>query len=387
MIKLIFAFLSFVLVVGGANAETGINNANAMLQYWSNPTMNWCNNTSDTVNGTIGRLKNVCTGNRNSQCVLVDDYGALMLVAREINENGANFCVTTIYAEHKKKGNAWTLYSNPAGGAKKCFWMCKSGHYGDKCSQTTPNGCDSTPLTRNSFDSYNLSRDYDVEGSIAMFHWQQYKGCGAHKGQEHDMILAISDWLPSGHGAYASPFIVRATRDGWKDRIGWPTIWATGSPTLLCKNGYQANAAGNDCEPVDANACAITQLCSGWASNGFSESSMVTKYDDARGCFTYRCSESGKAFASSTDKSCVDCATNNRNGISPADGTCVRCNVGQIFDETASSSGYCVQTTAYVKTDMVYGRGLTHNNAPSDISQQCWTKADPTEYRECVTGK
>lgn len=387
MIKLFFTFLSFVLVLNGADAASGINKADNMLRYWSNPEMSWCNDTSNPVNGTIGRMKDICTGNRNSQCVLDDDYGILMLVAREINENGANFCTTTVLADHAKKGNAWTLYSNPAGGAEKCFWLCKPGYYGDKCSETVSNGCDSTPLTRNLFDSYNLSREYDVSGSIARFHWQEGKACGVHKKQEHDMILAISDWLPSGHGAWASPFIVRATREGWKDRIGWPTIWTAGTPTLLCKNGYRANATGNDCEPVDTNACAITQLCSGWTSNGFSESTMVTNYDDARGCFTYRCSESGQAFANATDRNCIDCATNNRSGINPADGTCVRCNVGQIFDAESSSSNYCVQTTAYVKTDMVYGRGLTRNSAPTDILQQCWTKADPTEYRECVTGK
>ena len=67
---------------------------------------------SNFGNATIGRYKDTCKGNygidANSpgQCVLGDDMGVLLLVAREVNENGARFCPTTVYAEKKKKGNA-----------------------------------------------------------------------------------------------------------------------------------------------------------------------------------------------------------------------------------------------------------------------------------------
>lgn len=387
-------FLSLLLagVVPGIAVAGGGVKINNLVSSWKNPIMSHCM-TSNLGNATIGRYRETCKGNYSidanspSACVLGDDMGILVMVAREVNENGARFCPTTIYAEKKKRGNAWTLYSEPAQGVQPCYWLCKAGYGGEGCQSTDISGCDSVPLRRDDFNSLTMARDPQFEDSIPMFHWNQYKGCGVNKGQEHDMILMISDWLPSGHGAYAAPFVIRARREGYKSKRGGIDAWPAGESTLLCKNGYTVNAAGNDCEPVDANTCALTNICDGWSSSAFDETTMLMEYDDSvgRSCYTYRCREAGYAFPSIGDKTCQPCTTSLRGGVSPADGTCVACELGQIFDETASASGYCVPADAYTRTDMQYGVNQTKDSAPLD--DQCWMMFEPDEYSACVRGQ
>ncbi len=367
----------------------GENRINTLKASWKSPTMTYCLG-SNMGDATIGRDRETCKGNYSidanspGQCVLVDDMGVLMLVAREVNENGARFCITTIYAEHKKKGNAWTLYAEPAQGSQQCHWLCKPGFSGEGCANTTPTGCDSTPFRRDDFNSYTMARDPQVESAVAMFHWNEYKGCGVHKGQEHDMILAVSDWLDGGHGAWARPFVIRARREGWKSVRGGIEAWPAAEATLLCKNGYTANAAGTDCIPVDETACALAQTCSNWPSNGFDSATMIMEYNNNMGCYQYRCRESGYAFPSTTNRTCQECALNMRGGPSPVDGTCIKCDVGQIFDEKASATGFCIPTDGYTKTDLQYGKAKTKSDQP-DVSRQCWTIQAPDDYKICVT--
>lgn len=385
-IKKIFLSLLVTQIIPCVAIAGGGVQINNLKGSWKNPIMTYCQ-MSNLGNATIGRYKDTCKGNYSidanspSACVLGDDMGILMMVAREVNENGARFCPTTIYAEKKKKGNAWTYYSEPAQGTQTCYWLCKPGFGGESCQSTTPTGCDSTLIRRDDFNNLTMAREPQFEDAIPMFHWNEYQGCGANKGQEHDMILAISDWLPSGHGVYAAPFSIRARREGWKSKRGGIEAWPTGEATLLCKNGYTANAAGNDCEPIDETACALTQMCSNWPSNGFDEATMSLDYNDNMGCYTYRCREKGYAFPSSTDRTCQPCTENLRGGASPADGVCIQCDIGYIFDETASGSGYCVQAAGYDKTDMQYG---TNQSKETPLNNQCWMIAEAEEYSDCV---
>ena len=384
----------------------GGTKANSYKSAWKNPTMNVCK-MSDMGNSSIGLHKDICKGsfaidaNTPGECVLGDDMGVLMLVAREINANGARFCVTTVYAEHKKKGNAWTLYSDAAEATNVCQWLCKPGYSGEGCNANSASTvCDTTLLRRDDFNAYTMKRDPNVEDSVAMFEWNNYQGCGVHKGQEHDIILAVSDWLDSGHGAWARPFVVRARREGWKSKRGGVEVYPAAEPTLLCKSGYKANAAGNDCEPIDGSKCAqscldksgsdlmecvTSQLCTNWPADSFDSSSMTMEYNTNAGCYQYRCKEAGYAYASVTDRTCSPCASDMHGGVSPSDGTCVQCPVGKIFDEKAASTGYCSPTNAYTKTDLQYGKGQTRSSAPTTVTEQCWTIQTPDDYKVCVT--
>lgn len=358
---------------------------NHLKASWKNPIMSYCMG-SNLGNATIGRDKDICKGNyaidANSpgQCVLGDDMGILLLVAREVNENGARFCPTTIYAEHKKKGNAWTLYSEPAQGVQGCYWLCKPGFGGEGC-QGTVSGCDSVPIRRDDFNNLTMARDPQFEDAIPMFHWNENNGCGVHKSQEHDMILAVSDWLASGHGVWAAPYVIRARREGWKSKRGGIDAWPAAEATLLCKNGYTANAAGNDCEPIDETTCNLTQTCSDWPSGGFDEATMMLEFNDIRGCFQYRCREKGYAFPSTSDRTCQQCTENLRGGASPENGVCIQCDIGEIFDETASNVNYCIQADGYDKPAMQYG---TNQSKQTPLNRQCWMIAEAEAYAECV---
>ncbi len=358
---------------------------------WGAPEMQTCIET-DMANASIGANKGTCTAKYSidagspSQCVVGvngDDMGVLMLVAHEVNANGARFCPTTVYAEHKKKGDAWTLYAEAAGGTHDCYWLCKPGYGGDGCADTAPVGCDSTLILRSNFDKLEMARDPQVENNLPMFYKEVYSGCGVHKGQEHDMILAVSDWLPSGHGVYAQPFIIRARREGWKSRSGGPNVKAVGTRTLLCKTGYTANAAGTDCVAIDEAECQLSTSCAGWNADLYDPATMTVVHNTASNCYWYKCTDASQAFVSATNTTCAECVTGRRTGVSPADGTCVTCDVGTIFDADAVTSGYCVPATEYSKQDLQYGRGNSKDSVA--LEGQCWTEVQTDKYAECVT--
>lgn len=388
-----FLFLTALAALNSEAAFASGINVNDMLQYWGNPSMLHCAE-SDMGAASIGKNKATCTGNNNNACKLVNDrrtsWGVLMLVAREVNQYGAKFCPTTVYGEKKTKGKktcggSYTIYSEPDK-AQTCFWLCKSGHYGEGCQNITPSGCDSSLLRRSDFDTYSMSNSSYVENSIAMFHWDQDKRCGSRiYFDEHDMILGISDWLPNGHGAVAQPFVVRST---YKDGDGcqgksFATVRKVGTPTILCKNGYKLNAAGTDCEPADATACAQTNMCAGWDSTLFDADAMVMHYNDSGKCWEYRCTTAGYGFISETLRTCSACPTGMRNGVSPKTGMCIQCPNDKIFDANASGTNYCGNVMAFSKSDMMYGRGKTIATQPR-LQNQCWPLSNPSEYKDCV---
>ena len=384
----IFLFL-FLCVLVPCGAFASGKDISALKASWKNPKMSYCY-WSDLKNATIGKDKDTCKGgysidnNTPSQCSLDgSNMGVLMLVARDVNEHGAYFCPTTIHAKHRSQGNAWTLYAEPAQGTQSCYWLCKTGYSGDHCGKTTSDGCDSVPLKRSDFDNLTMSNSPQVETSISMFHLGERDSCDVNYNQEHDMILAVSDWLPSGHGAWATPFVVRARREAYDNDKSGVEVWAAGEATLLCKNGYTANAAENDCVAIDEAACGLTKMCENWPSILFDTTTMVLEYNSDEGCYKYRCRESGYAFLSSEDKTCQPCATNLRGGVLEDDGTCVICDVGKIFDSNAVSTGFCSETVAYDKRVLQYGKGKDKH---TDIAQQCWTILEPTDYINCVKG-
>lgn len=377
MYKKLILFL-LVLTAPSLVARAGGINNNEMKANWGNPASSHCQN-SNMGDATIGTRKDSCKGGWSNSCVNGDDGGTLMLVARDVNANGARFCVTTVQGERKKKGNAWTLYFEPTQG-QKCFWLCKPGYGGDGCSAASA-GCDSTTIKREDFNSYSMSRTVATEAQTYMFHWDENDKCGRNSSDEHDMILGISGWTQSGHGAFAQPFMVRGTRDGWKNNNGYVNVWKTGEPTLLCKSGYTLNGAKNDCEAIDATQCGLNELCpsGGWTQADFKQGQHELKWSDANKCNEYRCTTAGHGFASATSKTCGDCGTAPKNGVHPTTGVCVKCENGQKF-----SNGNCVSTTQYSQSDIQFGKGK-NRDAVKDLFEQCWTKVDVAEFKTCVT--
>lgn len=332
-----------------------------------------------------------------------EDYGVMMMVARDIKTGGARLCATTVVSSRSGGyKNSITTYKNPSVG-DKCVWLCRSGYYGDTCSEKegTPTKADSTPIKKSDFDTLETSAGAaNIENNIAMFEANQNRKCTlpyynnltATTKNEHDMILAISNWTPTGHGAFVSPYVVRAAFKGNSKKVSWPEIKRVGTQTLVCKNGYKPNAGKTDCEPMNRSATVetteekLTQMCHGWDKANFKSSEH--KMQLVGDCYQFRCSQPGYAFNEGEYSTCIECSANLRGGVSPRDGACVKCELGKVFDSGAASSGYCVDATRLSKTDMQYGpgKGKKDFDGTDKIKDQCWTKTDPDEYKACVLG-
>lgn len=391
--KIILAIFLIAVVVPGFAAGKKLNN---MKQYWSNPVMSYCLGQSlgdACVGNSLAGCKNWNGAGKNqpNRGTFNDEMATLLLLARDVNANGARFCVTQAQGANKNKGDAWTNYYNPAGNIAKCFWLCKPGHSGEGCGGGESTLCDSTTIKKSDFAGYKITTSGpSVEGEVAMFHWDEYKGCGLNKSQEHDMVLGISGWTASGHGAFARPMVVRSQRDGWSDMVSTATIWMVGSDTLLCKDGYQPNTSNTDCVAVNGTACMVNTpttittnpvntFCAGWDKASFSETNHVLKLNGT--CFEYRCQTAGMAFTSASNRTCVECAGDARVGVPDSTGVCVKCPSGKIFDNNGKTTGFCKNSIQFTTQDLAFG---PNKNKNTNLMDQCWTKIEPTAYKNCV---
>ena len=349
--------------------------------------------------------------------------GFSMLIARELNENGAYFCPTIIGGDKERWELArtawgrpyWTIYREVAAvDVNSCFWVCKAGFYGDGCQQTTTTTCNVQPISKenwadDAFSIRNASRE--VESEVAMFYQSVKDACGNKcrgvrcSPYEHDMVLGVVGWLPGKHGVKVQPFVIRAGFDpghvekrggtrgggykGWNYGPGRVVAYAVGTPTLLCRNGYEPNFTNTDCVAVDPDVCDVLEAinngttCS--TSDGYHdfgeydpETMEMHFFDD---CWGYLCKTTGYGFDPNVSRAtCVDCGVSDlRNGIDKY-GNCVRCDVGKIFNST---TGTCVTATALSRDRLYYGPGKDENTA---VIEQCWVEPDMYSYSECVWG-
>jgi hypothetical protein len=182
---------------------------------------------------------------------------------------------------------------------------------------------------------------------------------------------------------------VRAQREGWKDMVSWPAVYYFKDATeqLLCVDGYEPKPKDNptDCGPINAAICPeVPSMCPGWTE--IDEGLHMVVQSAGKNCFEFRCKGENQAFASTTNRSCIECPTNSRGGMSSVDGTCVKCEAGKVFNNKATSTAtHCGEAIAYTKSDMQYGKGKT-KNSNLNVSQQCWTMTETDTYRKCVMG-
>ena len=256
-----------------------------------------------------------------------DEYGIMLMVARETSEGGARFCPMAINAENRNKGKkTWTYYHGLSG---NCVWLCHEGFTGEQCNLRTENvkNCDSTMLKRSDYDNLTLPSRKDVpniEDFVPNFLANHHENCKAQDGQgfktdtETDWILIISDWLNSGHGAYVQVHEIRAR---WKngDVTQVEATHSVGSkPVLGCKNGYKPNSAGTDCVPIKDDLCGISS------------------------------------------------PSTSQNTSTSETGT-----------ESSATKYYRLS-----KDRLLYGAG----SSETEINQQCWIKDDQADYKRCVLG-
>ena len=308
---------------------------------------NWSNDGA-TVNGFTNRG---ATQN--------DAAATLMLVAKTIGTNGAEFCVTQVDTANTDEatdmthctGNATTWYYYPTGAESNCFWLCKDGFFdGDagNCTSATPGEKTSLDLRRTMFDDYKIvTSGIDKDSEIPMFF--RAKKISSSEGvchdEEYDTILAVTRFLNSGNGMFVAPVAVRAHAKYFHKWSSWgktgyrfvsaPYMEKVGTETLLCKNGFEHNPSHTDC--VDATteiakqmrtaaaelekiqnlqACDIKWVgfdasqhtkCGGKYNEQDAKQCMdITELKNAE-CYTYRCTDTTKAFRSASDHTCVTC--------------------------------------------------------------------------------
>lgn len=324
-----------------------------------------------------------------------DEYGKVMVVARDANAHGAYFCPTSVIARNKNKTDAWTVYAPVSA---QCFWLCKSGWTGDNCSKSvndTVVRCDSWKIDQSTYKDVVLADHFqkgNVEDYVAMWGANYYDKCSSKWLQEHDLIFAISRWTASGHGAFARPYMIRARHNNQKDMYSWIEIYPAASTQfnyntktpskLYCRIGYKPNSNGTDCVPINETIC-NTSWCESWDRNKFNSNNMtLTIPEVGTKCLQWRCAKPNYALAGVGSTSCSECVKSAKDGINPANGTCVHCGSGKFFDETASAYSYCVDAVSKTKTQLKYGGG----SSASPIGEQCWTKDTVDEYKACVLG-
>ena len=403
----------------------------------------------DSIIGNGTYVNNVftptCTGNGgdkdNDKCGFNNNgrwtQGVMMLVARKINANGAYFCPTGVFSTRSKwqkvlknKYPMYTLYyQKPGQSAADCFWLCKPGWAGDGCSIAAEDysSCDPTTVKRSNYDGKTdengkakesfavTTATKDVENDIPMFATYGDDPCKPYGScdwvncppDENDIILAVSHWLPSGHGAIVQPFLVRTGYDRWYQGPGWPIISANGMETLVCKSGYEPNFTNDDCVAVNPDICDVVVAADGDNACGdkygefydlddFNAETMELHFFGSEpaysssgkhvltahyNCWGILCTTPGYGFDPNVSRAtCVDCGVSDlRNGVNWF-GKCVRCDVGEIFDST---TGSCVTATALSHDRLYYGPGKDENTA---IIEQCWTEPDTRSYSDCVWG-
>lgn len=380
------AFLSGI----SPSVYAGGINASSLLSAWGNPPMS---------NGVGHDTFSTCLGNSlvddNGNCLNwmkgkkdideticgandgYDEGAIVMLVARDIRQNGARFCPTQLQGANKNRDWSWTeIYD--VGGSNKCFWLCKPGFSGEGCEGGVATTCNSMEITK---DNMNFSRVVgsatNIESEIPMFYmnWKSDH-------QESDMILTVKQWLEGGHGAWVSPTIFRAERTGWKDMISTATIKFVGTAVLMCMDGYRPNGTNTDCEAINQDLCNLNSVCPGWTSSDFKASEHVM-YKNGDTCYEYRCMMPGYGFVSASDRTCKECNENAQYGVPQKTGVCVFCPVEKIFDENASDSGYCVTAAQIGTGTMQYGPQKSRTTKP--LLNQCWTQVEPSTYKSCVT--
>ena len=391
MKRLNILFLMFLFM---PNAFAGNVQQSGQIANWTEKaSLKYCqSHNAGSGNPCIGDSRGNCAAKSFVSPDYSDEYGILMMVATSSNSGGARFCPVSIIAKNKNKDHSWTRYFS-AGTDENCVWLCKKGFTGETCGQkdTDPiRTFDSTPLLQLNYDSIHKIADsgVDIEDTVAMIEANMYTACYGRKdnktdtkafskAEEHDIVLAISDWLPSGHGARVRPYTIRAERSGWDDMISWIDIYpASNSDTVACKNGYKANASNTDCVPIDAAVTGETVWCDGWYESNFQSEKHIEK--TVGSCVQWRCKESGYGLSKAGVSQCVSCGTSQMDGVNPIDGTCVHCPMGKTFSSTAP--GYCADAFALNKNALMYGS----EEIKQDVKEQCWMKADLTDYKNCV---
>ncbi len=339
-----------------------------------------------------------------------DEWGVVALVAEQAVEHGGYFCPYQLQCANKHcKGSSWLRVFEPTGYEKsKCAWFCEKGYTGTNCGKqkvaTTGMNTPTTTSDGGLFSGVTMKQSgkdkNDKYSSVLIFgtsvdsksnasFWQKMVNWNVHKKYNRQGYFLLGAIEFKEHGIVAAPVYLACYAEHRHKNKSWVEGLETlvNGGKLLCAEGYTPNSSDTDCILATDEMLAVStavdeagkEFCTGWDETAFDSKihMLDTSSDD---CIRFWCRESGKAFAGPGDKQCVDCATGIKGGQSKLDGTCVKCQSGEYFNQ---SEGKCLSAAAYSKTDLQYGKDKTKNSG-ADLEDQCWTILTPDEYRECV---
>lgn len=309
-----------------------------------------------------------------------EDEGAIVLImARDISNNGGEFCMTQIQAANQN-GRRYTwldYYDYP--GKYKCKTLCRPGYWGTNCEKTdTPNSCDNDEL---SFGDYTkqMSGEWNnqITDKVKVFIYNNAEG-ESDTTTRHRILAVIKKMK---HGVIVSPVEVigeryqSGTGDGKFSYV--KSVHSNGQEFLLCAKGYKANTGETDCEelPFCKEKAALDDLCPGYTSAQYDREQHDLKPGiDANGnaCTVIRCAYDGYGFKSANDTTCVECSAQAKSGIDDS-GVCHTCTkTGEYFNGSECTSQGVIQRTMQ---DLIYGVQHKFN---------CWMEMGGDAYKECV---
>lgn len=322
-------------------------------------------------------------------------HAVLLLIAYEIADHGAKFCATQAQAFRNTLSNKpWLSYYLPAGNPRDCFWVCDDGYGGEECSVADATVIDDSTLNADTFINIKLATDnsinvMDIDPSkytevsteiyyamaIDYFHCQLIKS-------EHNAFYGVVDFTADGHGVITQPMVARPyARNTREADIDVATF---GNERVLCLSGYHPE--GDKCVLNDGianqnqnnNQNGTILPCKGW--EGLPNSASYVKYyTKGMNCYQYRCKDEAQGFSSNTNLTCVACNDSVQKGVN-SDGVCITCEGTQIFDKETKQCRMSVEVT---KQELAYGK----TGSPAlNVSDQCWTKLERSEYVRCVNG-
>lgn len=308
-----------------------------------------------------------------------DDEGAIVLIiARDIYDNGGNFCMTQIQAANQNgRRYTWLDYYDYSG-KYKCKTLCRPGFYGADCSKTgTPSSCDTEILD---FGDYTKKTSGEWVGQITnktkVFVYSNSEAQSSDTTATH-RILAVVKQMP--HGVIVSPVEVIGDRYRPGDLNGIysyiKSVYSNGQEFLLCAQGYEANSSKTDC--VKPTWCdkktMLDNLCDGYTTSQYREGEhkLVDGEGNCEDKTVIRCAYDGYGFdKSSSDRTCIPCNENRKFGID-SDGVCQKCTTtGDYFNGIECAHGTPIPLRQLVD-------GITG-------TAKCWLKSTLSEYKSCV---
>jgi hypothetical protein len=329
----------------------------------------------------IGDSKDSDGGCKKKMGSYSDDEALLGIVARKITEHGGYFCTTQFQCEGKNK--SYTFNLEPAQG-RWCQWLCADGYSGEGCapisnlSEYNLNAdnpaCGTETITMEGFDNVKLKTSGGTSGNIEhqidLFH-SRY-----NDKREEDVLVGISGWLANKRGVIASPFLFYCSNKANANTMDI-NVYTSLKQRNMCLPGF----TGPNCEK-----CRAVKMCNGFVLSGFDPARHIMTYNETDKCSKFKCLD-GTGFVSATDQKCTDCSSSNQYGVNNY-GVCIKCSGKNVFDTTSKecksledmvASG---NKLAVTKEHLKFGLGNK-----TDISDACWAKAEPMEYRCCVLNK